>query len=83
MMKSIGSPEDANVEPEIPIDEMTDEERESYEELVTKTEQENREKAEKDYNKFWDEFGKNIKLGIIEDAPNRSKLAKLLKVKTT
>lgn len=35
-----------------------------------------KEKIEK-YEKFWKEFGKNIKLGIIEDPGNRSKLAKL------
>lgn len=35
-----------------------------------------KEKIEK-YNRFWTEFGKNIKLGIIEDAANRNKLAKL------
>jgi len=29
------------------------------------------------YLKFWKEFGKSIKLGIIEDPANRSKLAKL------
>lgn len=29
------------------------------------------------YNEFWKEFGKNIKLGIIEDSSNRQKLAKL------
>jgi len=29
------------------------------------------------YNTFWKEFGKNIKLGIIEDASNRNKLAEL------
>jgi heat shock protein beta len=34
------------------------------------------EKIEK-YNTFWKEFGKNIKLGIIEDASNRNKLAEL------
>jgi heat shock protein beta len=34
------------------------------------------------YIKFWEAFGKNIKLGIIEDAPNRSKLQKLLRFKT-
>lgn len=30
-----------------------------------------------EYNDFWKEFGKNIKLGIIEDSSNRQKLAKL------
>jgi len=31
------------------------------------------------YVKFWNEFGKSIKLGIIEDATNRNRLAKLLR----
>jgi heat shock protein beta len=31
------------------------------------------------YSTFWKHFGKNIKLGIIEDASNRNKLAKLLR----
>ncbi|CAH9095098.1 unnamed protein product [Cuscuta europaea] len=35
------------------------------------------------YAKFWNEFGKSIKLGIIEDATNRNRLAKLLRVETT
>lgn len=35
------------------------------------------------YTKFWNEFGKSIKLGIIEDAANRNRLAKLLRVETT
>jgi len=38
--------------------------------------------ADDPYLKFWKAFGKNIKLGIIEDAPNRSKLQKLLRFKT-
>jgi hypothetical protein len=35
------------------------------------------------YIKFWNEFGKSIKMGIMEDTPNRSKLAKLLRYKTS
>lgn len=31
------------------------------------------------YAKFWNEFGKSIKLGIVEDATNRNRLAKLLR----
>lgn len=36
-----------------------------------------KEKAVQKYNTFFKSFGKNIKLGIIEDPGNRSKLAKL------
>uniref|UniRef100_A0A803N6X4 Endoplasmin homolog n=1 Tax=Chenopodium quinoa TaxID=63459 RepID=A0A803N6X4_CHEQI len=35
------------------------------------------------YTKFWNEFGKSVKLGIIEDATNRNRLAKLLRFETT
>jgi heat shock protein beta len=41
-------------------------------------------KAKEDkYSKFWKSFGKNLKLGVIEDASNRNKLAKLLRYVTT
>ena len=35
------------------------------------------------YATFWKEFGRTIKLGVIEDAPNRPRLAKLLRVHTS
>jgi len=39
--------------------------------------------SEDPYIKFWEAFGKNIKLGIIEDSANRSKLTKLLRFKSS
>ncbi|XP_066561329.1 endoplasmin [Amia ocellicauda] len=40
--------------------------------------------AEESYNeKFWKEFGTNIKLGVIEDHSNRTRLAKLLRFQTS
>merc|ERR1712054_386175 len=41
------------------------------------------EEVEDDYIKFWEAFGKNIKLGLIEDSSNRTKLSKLLRFKTS
>ncbi|PIA57313.1 hypothetical protein AQUCO_00600210v1 [Aquilegia coerulea] len=50
-----------------------------------KTDVEGSDKDEKkgQYTKFWNEFGKSIKLGIIEDAGNRNRLAKLLRFEST
>jgi len=36
-----------------------------------------------DYIRFWKQFGKSLKLGIIEDSSNRSKLSKLMRFQTT
>ncbi|KAK1613126.1 hypothetical protein QYE76_036799 [Lolium multiflorum] len=41
------------------------------------------EKKKGQYAKFWNEFGKSIKLGIIEDATNRNRLAKLLRFESS
>jgi len=35
------------------------------------------------YIKFWNEFGRSVKMGVVEDTPNRAKLAKLLRFKSS
>eukprot|EP00240_Pyramimonas_obovata_P003515 CAMPEP_0118921756 /NCGR_PEP_ID=MMETSP1169-20130426/929_1 /TAXON_ID=36882 /ORGANISM="Pyramimonas obovata, Strain CCMP722" /LENGTH=833 /DNA_ID=CAMNT_0006862535 /DNA_START=48 /DNA_END=2549 /DNA_ORIENTATION=+ len=42
-----------------------------------------KEVKETKYEKFWKEYGKAIKLGIIEDSPNRTRLSKLLRFTTS
>ncbi|CAL9149882.1 endoplasmin homolog [Musa acuminata AAA Group] len=52
--------------------------------VKTDSEKESEENEKKgQYTKFWNEFGKSIKLGIIEDAHNRNRLAKLLRFEST
>jgi len=44
---------------------------------------EKKEDEEDKYMIFWKEFGKNLKLGLIEDSSNRTKLSKLLRFQTS
>merc|ERR1719223_826519 len=63
-------------------DEDDDEDKEEEEE---KAEDEEKEAEDEDskYQKFWKAFGKYIKMGLIEDAANRTRLAKLLRYATS
>lgn len=57
-----------------------DKDKETEEQEVEQTEEkETKEEEEDKYEIFWKNYGKSIKLGVIEDSANRMKLAKLLR----
>jgi len=61
------------------------EEKAEDEEKAEEGEEEKSDDADKEltYPKFWKQFGKYIKMGLIEDASNRTRLAKLLRYATS
>merc|ERR1712060_397458 len=80
MVRKLAEEEDD--EDEEDDDDMDYEETEEHEE-EDEEEDEDEEGDNQKYITFWENFGKNIKLGVIEDSSNRAKLAKLLRFHTT
>ncbi|KAG2386771.1 hypothetical protein C9374_002515 [Naegleria lovaniensis] len=58
-------------------------ERKEKKEEEQEKKEEKKEKTLTKYEQFWKEFGKNVKLGVIEDDRNRNKLVSMLRFTTS
>lgn len=60
-----------------------DKEEDKKDEADEKDEKKEDKPYEPKYPKFWEEFGKNLRLGLIEDSANRARLTKLLRYRSS
>ena len=79
MIKKLANAADSVDKDSQPDEEMTESEREEY----NKKKEDRKKELKEKYEKFFVEYGKMLKLGIIEDSGNRNKLAELLRFYST
>merc|ERR1711959_728898 len=60
-----------------------EEEEDASDSAETESDKKNDDDSDSKYTQFWKAFGKYIKMGLIEDAANRTRLAKLLRYATS
>merc|ERR1719384_2301232 len=77
MLDKMAEEEEGDDDEDEDSDEAEDAEKDGEDE-----EEEDKELPQK-YSEFWGEFGKSIKLGVIEDTKNRKKLMQLLRFQST
>ena len=79
MLKALAEEDEEEEEEEEGDDDKKDEEKKDEDKDKKEEKKDEEDSGPSRYDKFWKNYGKNIKLGVIEDAANRNKLAKLLR----
>jgi len=85
MIRKLAEAEEEGEEEEEEEEEAADGDDAAEKEAGTGEEEEEEEEEEEGptYTDFWEQYAKNIKLGIMEDSSNKSRLAKLLRFHTS
>jgi len=83
MISNLAKADDSDDDDDDDDDDDEDEKDEGEKSDDSKSQEDKEAEAKQRYSTFFAEFGKNVKLGIVEDAGNRAKLAKLTRWYTT